>query len=152
MSALYVAVCGPGDGASRAACEDAWLVGRGLAIEGAVVVTGGLGGVMEAACKGATAAAGVTLGLLPGTDRDAANDWVSVAVPTGMGELRNGLLVRTSDAVVAIHGGWGTLSEVALALKLGKPVVGLGAWELDGLEVAPDAATAAGRAIELACG
>jgi uncharacterized protein (TIGR00725 family) len=151
VAAAYVAVCGPGDGADRAACEDAWLIGRALAIEGVVVVTGGLGGVMAAACRGAAAVAGVTVGLLPGIDRAAANPWVSVAVPTGMGELRNGLVVRAADVIVAIHGGSGTLSEVALALKLGKPVVGLGPWDLDGLEAAPDALSAAARANELAC-
>jgi hypothetical protein len=117
-----------------------------------VVVTGGLDGAMEAACRGAAQAGGTTLGLLPGSDRAAANAWVTVAVATGLGELRNGLVVRSADAVVAIHGGWGTLSEVALARKLGRPVIGVGPWELDGLELAPDGASAAVRALELAGG
>jgi uncharacterized protein (TIGR00725 family) len=85
---------------------------------------------MEAACRGAKGAGGTTLGILPGTDRTAANRWVDVAVPTGLGEARNALVVRAADAVVAIAGEFGTLSEIALALKMGKPVVGLGTWEL----------------------
>jgi uncharacterized protein (TIGR00725 family) len=129
----YVAVVGPGDASPQEAgfAED---VGAGLAAAGAVVVTGGLGGVMEAACRGARSRRGHTLGILPGEDRDAANGWVEFAVATGLGELRNGLVVRTSDALVAIGGGHGTLSEVALALKLGRPVVGLGTWDVHGVE------------------
>ena len=129
----YVAVVGPGE-ASPAELHTAEEVGAGLAAAGAVVVTGGLGGVMEAACRGARSRRGRTLGILPGDDRDAANGWVEVAVATGLGELRNGLVVRAADAVVAIGGGHGTLSEVALALKLGRPVVGLGTWEVHGVD------------------
>jgi len=91
-----------------------------------VVVAGGLGGVMEAASRGAAQAGGSVIGLLPGLDRAAANRWVTIALPTGMGELRNGLVVRAADAVIAVGGAYGTLSEVALALKAGKPVVGVG--------------------------
>ena len=129
----YVAVVGPGE-ASPEELHTAEEVGAGLAAAGAVVVTGGLGGVMEAACRGARSRRGRTLGILPGDDRDAANGWVEIAVPTGMGELRNGLVVRAADAVVAIGGGHGTLSEIALALKLGRPVVGIGTWEVHGVE------------------
>jgi len=129
----YVAVVGPGE-ASPAELHTAEEVGAGLAAAGAVVVTGGLGGVMEAACRGARSRRGRTLGILPGDDRDAANGWVEIAVATGLGELRNGLVVRAADAVVAIGGGHGTLSEVALALKLGRPVVGLGTWEVHGVD------------------
>jgi len=128
-----VAVVGPGE-ASPAELHTAEEVGAGLAAAGAVVVTGGLGGVMEAACRGARSRRGRTLGILPGDDRDAANGWVEIAVATGLGELRNGLVVRAADAVVAIGGGHGTLSEVALALKLGRPVVGLGTWEVHGVD------------------
>jgi uncharacterized protein (TIGR00725 family) len=107
-----------------------------------VVVCGGLGGVMEAACRGAKDAGGMTIGILPGTDRSAANPYVDVAIPTGLGEARNALVVRAADAVIAIGGGYGTLSEVAFALKAGKRVVGLGTWEIDGVEAAgsPEAA------------
>jgi uncharacterized protein (TIGR00725 family) len=122
-------VVGAGDAsATDAAAADA--VGRELAGAGAVVVTGGLGGVMEAASRGAREAGGVTVGLLPGTDRAAGNPWLTIAVPTGLGELRNGLVVRAADALVAVGGGYGTLSEIALALKLGKPVVGLDTWDI----------------------
>jgi uncharacterized protein (TIGR00725 family) len=124
---LYVAVVGPGtdEGTDLAAAE---AVGRLLAEAGAVLVCGGLGGAMAAACRGAREAGGLTVGILPGTDRAEANRWVVVAVPTGLGELRNGLVVRAADAVVAVGGGYGTLSEIALALRTGCPVVGLGSW------------------------
>jgi uncharacterized protein (TIGR00725 family) len=129
----YVAVVGPGD-ASPDELHAAEEIGAGLAEAGVVVVTGGLGGVMEAACRGARSRRGHTLGILPGEDRDAANGWVEIAVATGMGELRNGLVVLAADAVVAVGGGHGTLSEVALALKLGRPVIGLGTWEVHGVD------------------
>jgi uncharacterized protein (TIGR00725 family) len=139
----YIGVVGPGEASSPelALAEE---VGAGLASLGAVVVTGGLGGVMEAACRGARSRRGRTLGILPGDDREAANGWVEIAVATGMGELRNGLVVRASDALVAIGGGHGTLSEVALALKLGRPVVGLGTWAVHGV----DEVTTADAAVE----
>src|SRR5204862_98418 len=112
-------------------------------------VFGGLGGVMEAACRGARSAGGTTVGILPGDDRTDANEFVDVAVATGMGEGRNALVVRTADAVIAVGGEFGTLSEIALALRAGKPVIGIGTWELasDGRPVeaiipAGDAATA----------
>ena len=132
---------GPGDATAeeRATAEE---VGRLLAEAGAVVVTGGCSGVMEAASKGAQEAGGTTLGILPSADRADANAWVSVAVPTGMGEARNALVVRAADALVAVGGAWGTLSEIALARKTGKPVVALGSWELEGVE-AFDTATEA---------
>ncbi|MGH9100168.1 MAG: TIGR00725 family protein [Acidimicrobiales bacterium] len=116
--------CGPDD---EQLAEE---VGRGLAEAGALVVTGGLGGVMAAASRGARAAGGTTIGLLPGETRADANVWVSVAVPTGLGEGRNLLVVRAADALIAIGGEYGTLSEIGLALKAGRPVVGLGTWEL----------------------
>lgn len=105
-------------------------MGRALAEAGAVVVCGGLGGVMEAACRGARDGGGTSIGILPGTERQAANAFLDVAVVTGMGEGRNVLVVRNADAVVAVGGGFGTLSELALALQAGIPVVGLGTWEL----------------------
>jgi uncharacterized protein (TIGR00725 family) len=128
-----VAVVGPGAASpeQEAAAEE---VGRLLARRGAVVVCGGLGGVMEAACRGASREGGTTLGVLPGLDRGAANPFVSVAVATGLGEARNALVVRAADALIAVGGAYGTLSEIALALKAGKPVIGLGTWEIDGVE------------------
>jgi hypothetical protein len=132
-AAPYIGVVGPGEASS----QELWLaeeVGAGLAGLGAVVVTGGLGGVMEAACRGARSRNGRTLGLLPGEDREAANGWVEIAVATGLGELRNALIVRACDALVAVGGGHGTLSEVAFALKVGRPVVGLGTWAVHGVD------------------
>ena len=90
---------------------------------------------MEAACRGAKEAGGTTVGLLPGLDRAAANPYVDVAVPTGLGEARNALVVRAADALVAVGGGYGTLSEIGLALRTGKRVIGLGTWEIDGVEM-----------------
>ena len=131
----YVAVVGPGD-ARAAELDAAGTVGRELAAAGAVLVCGGLGGVMEAACRGASEAGGVSIGILPGSDRGAANRFVEVAIPTGLGEARNALVVRSADAVVAVGGGYGTLSEIAFALKAGKPVIGLGSWEIEGVRAA----------------
>ena len=113
-------------------------VGRELAARGAVVVCGGLGGVMEAACRGAKEAGGHTVGILPGSDRSAANPFVDTAVPTGLGEARNALVVRAADALIAVGGGYGTLSEIALALRAGMPVIGIGTWDVEGVQVAPD--------------
>lgn len=137
-AAPYVAVVGAGGTVAAELLALAEAVGGELARRGAVVVTGGLGGVMEAVCRGARAAGGTTLGILPGTDRAEANAFVDVAVTTGMGELRNGLVVRCADALVAVGGEYGTLSEIALALKAGKPVAGLGTWQIDGVRAAAD--------------
>jgi uncharacterized protein (TIGR00725 family) len=124
----WIAIAGSGEAApwELEAAEEA---GAAVAETGCGLVCGGLGGAMEAACRGARSRGGLTVGLLPGGDRDAANGWVIVALPTGLGEARNALVVRAADAVVAIGGGWGTLSEIALALKAGVPVVGVGTWE-----------------------
>src|SRR5947207_2522212 len=126
---VYVLVVGPDPAGPDVAaqCEE---IGRLLAGEGAIVVTGGLGGAMEAASRGAAESGGITVGLLPGTSRDAANPHVTVAIPTGMGEGRNVLNVRAADAMIAVAGEFGTLSEIAFALKTGVPVVGLKTWEL----------------------
>jgi uncharacterized protein (TIGR00725 family) len=126
---VYVAVCGPGAAAptEEAAAEE---VGRRLAGAGAVLVCGGLGGVMDAAARGADGAGGLSIGILPGSTRTEASRHLTVSVATGMGEARNALVVRAADAVIAIAGEFGTLSEIALALKLGKPVVGLSTWHL----------------------
>lgn len=140
---------------------DAWTaaqrLGEALAAAGADVVCGGLGGVMEAVCQGARGGGARTIGILPGTDRTAANAHVDVAVPTGLGEARNALVVRAGDAVVAVAGGWGTLSEIALARRMGRPVIGLATWRAidpDGVEAdlprATDPADAARRALDAA--
>ena len=153
---LVVAVCGPNDtGAEELAWAEA--VGRGLAEAGAVLLCGGLGGVMEAASKGATDAGGLAVGILPGNDRRGANPFLSLALPTGLGETRNTVLVRMADVVIAISGEYGTLSEVAFALKVGVPVIGLNTWELsksggppvDAIERASDPEDAVRRAVAL---
>jgi len=144
-----VAVVGPGE-ASADELAAAEAVGSRLAHGGAVLVCGGLGGVMAAACRGAAEAAGVTVGILPGLDRAAANQWVALALPTGLGELRNGLVVRAADAVIAVGGAYGTLSEIALALRARTPVIGLSTWRIHGVEAASSPEAAAARALELA--
>jgi uncharacterized protein (TIGR00725 family) len=144
----YVGVVGPG----RATGDQAELaeeVGCRVAEAGAVLVCGGLGGVMEAACRGAKEGGGATLGILPGTDRAQANPFVDVAVPTGLGEARNALVVRAADVLIAVAGEYGTLSEIALALKGGKSVVGLHTWEIDGVVQAASPAEAVSRALAL---
>jgi uncharacterized protein (TIGR00725 family) len=106
-------------------------VGRLLAEMSVVVVCGGLGGVMEAVCRGAASGGGLTVGILPGSDRGAANRWVSVPIATGVGQARNLAVVRSAQAVIAIGGAYGTLSEIAFALDSGIPVVGINTWRLD---------------------
>lgn len=123
----YVGVIGPGE-ASDAQLRVAEEVGALLGKEGHVVVTGGLGGVMQAASRGARLAGATVVGLLPGSDRSAGNNYLTVALPTGLGELRNGLLVRACDVLVCLPGGWGTLSEVSLAMRTQVPVVMCGQW------------------------
>jgi uncharacterized protein (TIGR00725 family) len=151
----YVAVVGPSQGApdELAAAEQ---VGRLLAQRGAVIVCGGGGGAMAAAARGARSAGGVVVGLLPGDDRSAASPGLTVAIATGLGELRNGLVVRAADGVVAIAGAFGTLSEIAFALRVAKPVVGLGTWELarggapaEGIVAASSAEDAVERVLSL---
>lgn len=125
-----VAVCGPGGEVAAEILHLAHQVGALLAQAGAVVVTGGLDGVMAAASRGAQLSGTPTIGLLPGTDNQTANEHLTVAVPTGLGQLRNGLVVNAADAVIAIGGSWGTLSEIALARRAGKPVVVVRGWQV----------------------
>lgn len=129
-----VAVIGDGDPRGPDAhriLEWAEEVGQLLARGGASVVTGGLGGVMRAASRGAHAAGGVTIGILPGSDAAEANEFVQVAIPTGLGVVRNLVVVTAADAVVAIGGRHGTLSEIGLALRMGREVVTLGSWRIE---------------------
>ncbi len=125
-----MAVLGAGTGAEPRHLALGEELGRHLALAGAVVLCGGLGGVMEAAARGAAQAGALVVGILPGPDRLAANPHVHVSLATGLGEARNALLVRAADACVAVGGGWGTLSEIALARRMGKPVVALSTWRL----------------------
>jgi len=135
VHASYVAVCGPSAPNDAEILDRARTAGRLIAEQGWVLVTGGLGGVMAAAAEGAAAAGGTTLALLPGDDRSAASPGNTVVVPTRMGEMRNALIVRTADAVLAVGGAWGTLSEIALAARTGVPVFTVDSWELPGPEV-----------------
>jgi len=134
-------------------------VGRCIAESGATLLCGGLGGMMRAAAEGAKLAGGQTVGILPSSDRSSANSFIDVAIPTGLGPFRNAILVSACDAVIAVHGAYGTLSEIAFALRLGIPVVGLNTWEVHrggkadpGIRAARSAAEAVALAIELAHG
>lgn len=124
-----VAVVGPG-ACDEATAEIAREVGRLLAQNGITLICGGCGGVMEAACRGAKEAGGTTIGILPGTSAAEANDSVDIPIITGFGEARNVIIVRSACAVIAVGGEYGTLSEIAFALKLGVPVIGLRTWKL----------------------
>jgi len=148
--AKIIAVCGAGECDEQVAAL-AEAVGQEIARRGYWLACGGLGGVMEAAARGAKQAGGMTLGILPGLSKAEANPWIDVAVATGLREGRNLILVRTADAVIALSGEYGTLSEIALALKIGKPVIGLNTWKV-GPEVvlARDAAEAVEKAVRLA--
>jgi uncharacterized protein (TIGR00725 family) len=115
--------------------ETSYDVGHIIGEKGWVLICGGLSGVMEGAAKGCFERGGITVGLLPGTEKASANPYITFAIPTGMGEARNVLVVRASDVVIAIAGGYGTLSEIGLALKIGKPVIGLNTWQdIDGVD------------------
>lgn len=127
---FYLAVVG-GSICDAETAQLAEAVGEAIAARGAIVVCGGGGGVMEAAARGARRAGGTVLGILPGESTRRGNDYLSVAVATGMGEARNALVARTADAVIAVGGEFGTLSEIALALKMGKPVIGLHTWKIE---------------------
>ena len=146
-----IAVVGPSD-ADDALRETAYAVGKMLAQRGAVVMTGGLGGVMAAASHGAHDVGGLVIGLLPTSDPADANEFVDVAIPTGLGELRNGLLVRSVDGVIAVGGSWGTMSEIALAMRTGTPVVCLLGWKISdqaGARVNLVSASSAAEAIDV---
>ena len=155
MRERYIAVVGPSAGSpSEHVIADE--IGKLIAEAGAVLVCGGMGGVMEAAASGCIQAGGKTVGILPTESRLEANPYLTIAVATGMGEARNAIVVRTADVVIAVHGEYGTLSEIALALKVGKPVVGIGTWELakggepvEAIVRAVDAADAVAKAISL---
>jgi uncharacterized protein (TIGR00725 family) len=130
----HIAVIGDGDPRGPEAhriLEAAEEVGQLLARGGAVVVTGGLGGVMRAASRGAQAGGGMTIGILPGADASEANEFVSIPIPTGLGVIRNMVVVTAADAVVAVGGKHGTLSEIGLALRMGRHVVALSSWRIE---------------------
>lgn len=134
---MYIAVVG-GQLCTEDEARAAYEVGRLLAEKGTVLVCGGLTGVMEAACRGAKDGGGTTIGILPGPFRGDANPYVDYSIATDMGQARNAVIVRTSDAVIAIGGEYGTLSEIAMALKMGKRVVAISSWEIASKGAADD--------------
>ncbi|MCD6093622.1 MAG: TIGR00725 family protein [Candidatus Omnitrophica bacterium] len=135
---LYIAVIGGHrcDGEIAKIAED---VGRGIAEMGAILVSGGLTGVMEAACRGAKSAGGTTVGILPGSNRKEANPYVDFPILTGLGYMRNNLVVKNADVVIAIEGREGTLSEIAYALQMKKPIIGISTWDIPGVVKVRDA-------------
>jgi len=155
---LVIAVIGGGQCSVQEAAL-AETVGRELAKRGAILVCGGLGGIMEAACRGATIESGLTVGILPGNDPATSNPYVQIPVATGLGEARNIAVVKSAQAVIAIDGDYGTLSEISYALKSETPVIGLNTWSLsrNGQEdksiiEAEDAVDAVEKAVSLAKG
>jgi uncharacterized protein (TIGR00725 family) len=144
-----VAVIGAGD-APPAVCKLAFEVGREIARRDAVLINGGLGGVMESAAAGARKEGGHTIGIIPGNDRGAANRHIEFAIATGIGEARNAVIVASANAVIAMRGEGGTLAEIGFALKLRKPIVALDSWpEIAGLNRADNAADAVALALRL---
>lgn len=144
-----IGVIGAGNCSSetRALAE---AVGREIAKKGAVILCGGLGGVMEAAACGAKLEGGTTIGILPGTCREDANPWIDMAILSGMGHARNALIAQSSDALIAVSGEYGTLSEIALGLKMGKPVFVLDCkWEIEGIQRVKSPQEAVERALVL---
>ncbi len=135
-----------GSRASRRHLELAAEVGRLIAERGAILVCGGLGGVMESACRAAKGAGGLTVGIIPGAIPSEANDFVDISIATGMGYTRNSLVVMNADALIAIDGEYGTLSEIAYACVHRKRVIGLDTWDIKGVEVA----ASPGQAVDLA--
>lgn len=126
---IYIAVIGSGQCGADVR-EKAYLVGKAIAEAGAVMICGGLGGVMDAAAEGAKSMGGLTVGILPDHNRIGASRFLDVSIPSGMGEMRNALIVRSADVLVAVCGEFGTLAEIGFALKTGKPVIGLDTWQL----------------------
>lgn len=141
---MQIAVIGPGKATSQE-CEAAYATGRMIAVSGSVLVCGGLGGVMEAVCKGAKEAGGTTVGILPGTE--GGNPYLDITIRTGLGIARNALVVLSGDAVVAVGGNYGTLSEVAIALRSGRPVFGIHTWDIEGVISCSSPEEAVSRAV-----
>jgi len=146
MRPRYVAVCGASE-ATPSQLAAAREVGKLLAQQGAIVINGGYGGVTGAASEGAVSEGGTVVGILSEVDRDGANPHLTVSIPTGLGQARNLVIVTAADSVIAIGAGWGTLSEIALARRLGRTVFGLDTWDVNGLDVVRTPAEAVRRAL-----
>jgi uncharacterized protein (TIGR00725 family) len=143
-----IAVIG-GRRTEKALFSEAEEAGRLIARRGATLVCGGLGGVMEAASKGAKLEGGLTVGILPQNDSKEVNQYIDLPVATGLGIGRNVIIVRTADALIAVGGNYGTLSEIAFALQMGKPVVGIKTWDIKGVIHAENAVDAVNKVFEL---
>jgi len=129
--------------------EIAYEVGREIARRGAIMVCGGLGGVMEAASRGVYEEGGIAVGILPSDRKEDANPYIKIPVATGLGIGRNVIIARTADALVAVGGGYGTLSEIAFALQLGKPVIGISTWDIRGIYFSSNAKDSVEKALKL---
>jgi uncharacterized protein (TIGR00725 family) len=147
MPRRYVAVCGASE-ATASQLDAAREVGKLLAHQGAVIINGGYAGVAGAASEGAASEGGTVIGILSEPDREGANEHLTVSLPTGLGQARNLLIVTAAESVIAIGQGWGTLSEIALARRLGRSVFALDTWDVKGLEVVHSPAEAVKRALE----
>ncbi len=150
----YIAVIGPAV-CSSAERDDAYKIGEMLAARESVLICGGGSGVMEAAAQGAHSANGVVIGILPGNDHTAGNPFLTYAIASGLGEARNAIIARTADTLIAVGGEYGTLSEIALAMKMGKKVILLNSWQLQPARPAdriPLIAHSAAEAVEIAIG
>ena len=147
-----IAVVGAGK-CSKKLRDMAFIVGKYVAENGGIIVCGGMGGIMEGAAKGAKEAGGVTIGILPTSNKEDANEFIDYIIPTGFGEARNIMVVRSADAVVAFPGKFGTLIEMAFALNAKKPVISVNAWKLgDEINQVDTPLEAAKLAMELAGG
>ncbi len=133
----------------KALLKEAEEVGRLIAQKGATLVCGGLGGIMEAASRGAKAGGGITVGILPQNDAKKANQFIDIPIVTGFGIGRNVIIARTADALIAVGGAYGTLSEIAFALQMGKPVAGIGTWDIKGIMPAENAEDAISKVFSL---
>ena len=156
QSKIIIAVIGAREPSPEEA-ELAEEVGKEIARQGAALICGGLGGTMEAACRGAYGEGGITIGVLPGEDPNAANPYVQIPIATGIGNARNVIIARSAGAVIAVGGSYGTLSEIAFALAGNIPVIGLNTWTIsregkqdDSIMYVQSPAEAVKKALELA--
>jgi len=148
MTKKIIAVIGAGS-ADKSILKIAEDVGKLLAGRNAILICGGLGGVMEAAAKGARSEGGTAVGILPQDHKNEANPYIDIPVATGFGEGRNVIIVRTADAIIAVGGEYGTLSEIAFGLKMGKPVIGIKTWDIKGIIRAENAEEAVNKVFDL---
>jgi len=124
-----IGVIGQGNGCPQTILAYAEEVGKEIAKRNGIVICGGLKGVMEAVCQGAKEEGGTTIGVIPGTYKSDANEFIDIPIVTGLGEARNSIIIRTADAIIAVGGKYGTLSEIAYSLSFGKPIIGLNTWK-----------------------